>query len=256
MHKTWKRKVVLALFLILGLSLGAFLLFPPQIHQKIRKLRELQASTQEHFRKFKEWSVDNPAPLEPSHNASIEEMEKFLDKKSMGALGGMPLDFDAGKYFEILDRVKMEDGWVLDYFYSVRATTAYPVLYARRKDQARLGCIPGGKEEEVTKSCERFFDHLVPDGSSESFVQIAVLRLIGEQFYLFWHALSKDDRVVSRFPSHVGFGENQITVSLLVSSEFRGLSLYEMRLAPKFPHRFLGESFTKLIPRFGRVPRY
>ena len=47
-------------------------------------------------------------------------------------------EFDVNEYFSVLDRLSMEEGYVLDYVYCLTNADGSPRLYARPKDQQRL----------------------------------------------------------------------------------------------------------------------
>lgn len=88
-------------------------------------------------------------------------------------------DFDVMEYFTVLDHLSMEEGYVLDYHYTNNGLGGAPTLYARPLDDS-------------LEADEEYYRHIMPDGTEASYVQLAVLLTMGEQFYLVWHANYND----------------------------------------------------------------
>ena len=99
-------------------------------------------------------------------------------------------EFDANALFDALDHLSMQEGYVLDYVYCHDGIGGSPRLYAWRTDQPRLEAC-----DEVPDK-EGHLRHVRTDGSEEGFFQLVLLKVSGEQFYLFWHAALNDDRVL------------------------------------------------------------
>lgn len=111
-------------------------------------------------------------------------------------------EFDPQAYFTVLDGLEVEPGWVLDFVYCGSLYGGSPTLYPRPADRARYttcdeyrnavgpGSIDSGDPGNI--------DHIrVVDGSFEGFFQLVVLHIMGEQFYLHWHARADDALVVA-----------------------------------------------------------
>ena len=109
-------------------------------------------------------------------------------------------DFDPNQLLLTLDRLSLEPGYTLDYFYHVDGLGAYPLLYAREETAAPfdseaaydLACYPTDGGEP----CEPY-RHLVTDGTEEGYFQLVLMLIMGNQFYLDWHAGYNDLEVVA-----------------------------------------------------------
>jgi len=113
-----------------------------------------------------------------------------------------PLDgseLDVMRVFQALDRLSMEDGWVLDWVYHFDGGAGMPLLYARRADAPRFL-----RESEymvaygdlATRDALHPFAHLTVDGSDEAWCQLDMFFAMSSQFYLWWHAHYDDTRLV------------------------------------------------------------
>ena len=98
-------------------------------------------------------------------------------------------DFDVHEVFSILRHLRMETGYKLDYVYVYEDIAGFPLLYARKADQPRYATssefylAAGGKADK-----DAYLLHIQTDGSPESYFQLALLKMMGAQFYLYWHA--------------------------------------------------------------------
>lgn len=137
-------------------------------------------------------------------------------------------EFDVNQYFTILTKLSMEPGYTLDYVYSGMLGNGSPTLYARNIDAERLTTF-SEYEQAISGSgteVEFFWSHLgdimndntpvdftLPDkaysllrygylshvqveDSEIGYFQLALLYLLGDQFYLQWHAYYDDEAVV------------------------------------------------------------
>ena len=106
--------------------------------------------------------------------------------------------FDVHEYFAVLDHLSMEPGYVLDYLYHVSGSGAQPYLYAREINSPPFHSLTELVEKRgaaVTDLPYDYLKHVQTDGTSASFFQYVVLRILGGQFYLWWHA-NYNDRVI------------------------------------------------------------
>ena len=125
-------------------------------------------------------------------------------------------EFRIDHYFDILDRVELEKGWLVDYLYLQQGIGGGPEIIA----------YPEAKKEEYTKiinkindneldynlrdsdseniihtflnydDVDNYLDHIKLDESEESYLQFVILAALGSQFSLFWHALYNDHEFV------------------------------------------------------------
>jgi len=102
--------------------------------------------------------------------------------------------FDANEYFTVLSHLAPEDGFVLDYVYfSPGWGDGAPYVYARREGEPPFATFSEYENAEV----EHYLNHIQVDGTAEGFFELALLRIMGEQFYLSWHFEYNDWEVVS-----------------------------------------------------------
>ncbi len=105
-------------------------------------------------------------------------------------------DFDVNAYFDVLDHLAVEEGYFLDYVYQYDFMGGYPVLYALPYSEkpyptiADYGLAVGDGEEPD------YLDRIVTDDTPEGVVQLVVLDVMAEQFYLHWHAGYNDSRII------------------------------------------------------------
>lgn len=102
-------------------------------------------------------------------------------------------EFDANDYFDALTHISMQEGYTLDYVYSVDFLGAYPILYARPEDQppyASMQDIPANTQ------LADFRDHLDVEDVEQGYFEYVMMDILAEQFYLVWHAYYNDTRIV------------------------------------------------------------
>ena len=127
-------------------------------------------------------------------------------------------EFNINHYFDILEKIKLEEGWLADYLYFKDRLGGEPVIISypqsKRKEYAEIIKKMYDKKLEEKKRngyseaediVEQFFnkddvdnylDHVKLDGSEESYLQLVILAALGSQFSLFWHALYNDKEFV------------------------------------------------------------
>lgn len=127
-------------------------------------------------------------------------------------------EFNINHYFDILKKIKLEEGWLADYLYFKDRLGGEPVIISypqsKRKEYAEIiKKMYDKKLEEKRRNgyseaediVEQFFnkddvdnylDHVKLDGSEESYLQFVILAALGSQFSLFWHALYNDKEFV------------------------------------------------------------
>jgi predicted small lipoprotein YifL len=113
-------------------------------------------------------------------------------------------EFDVMDIFETLDHLHQADGYLLAYYYHHDGMGGFPVLYTRKTEEepylngdafalAHPECIkPGSNHNECS-----FIDYVLTDGSSLGYLQLLLLAMSGNQFYLDWHACYNDKRPVA-----------------------------------------------------------
>jgi hypothetical protein len=193
-------------------------------------------------------------------------------------------DFDVGSYFAVLDRLWMEFGYSLDYVYDYAGIGGAPVLYARPSDQPAYRNYAEYLAADAAKSREEredfYLRHVQTDGTAESFFQLALLCIQGEQFYQFWHAAYNDDKIISsqeearsaldELSGWVGedastieallkdvaghdlapvvtMDEEMVKVEVVVFTKWGGFLQRSMTVKREFPHEILAEGEEVLV---------
>lgn len=100
-------------------------------------------------------------------------------------------EFDPNRYFDVLTHLSMADGYVLDYVYFYDFMGGYPLLYARQESSTPFinttelwTAYPTGPES--------YLDYVEVDGSDQGYLELAILSIMGRQFYLNWHSNYND----------------------------------------------------------------
>lgn len=113
-------------------------------------------------------------------------------------------DFDVNAYFEILTHLTVEPGYVLDYVYDYTGMGGRPVIYARPADRPAFASYEEyatalESTEAGSQSVDHSNDYLLHvrvDDTAEGYFELAMLRIMGDQFYLMWHAGYNDTTIV------------------------------------------------------------
>jgi hypothetical protein len=132
--------------------------------------------------------VDDMAAL----TRELEPPEHLLQEEAMKTGD----EFDVNAYFQVLDRLSMEPRYVLDYVYRYDELGGEPVLYARRADEPAHATY-ADYVQAVDEPRDAYLDHVQVDGTEESFFQLIVLRIMGPQFYLWWHGNHNDTTIIA-----------------------------------------------------------
>jgi hypothetical protein len=112
-------------------------------------------------------------------------------------------DFDVNAYFTVLNHLSVQEGLSLDYVYQFDFMGGYPVLYTLPVDQEPFATFADYKEaasqthpEVASYNYPSYLDQIVIDDTPEGYMQMAVLDVMGAQFYLFWHAGYNDFQII------------------------------------------------------------
>ena len=173
-------------------------------------------------------------------------------------------EFDVSEYLTVLDHLAMEDGYTLDYVYSLDGMGGHPMLYARPVDQAGYGTRT--EYEENHDQSDDFIDHVVVDDTAAGYLQFVLLDITAGQFYLWWHAGYNDTsplltrgslaatldagiemaadqmelaRAVDPAPV-VTLGPETAEVQIYTWTKWGGLSLRTFEITRSFPHEMVG----------------
>jgi len=102
--------------------------------------------------------------------------------------------FDVNEYFTVLTHLSLEDGYVLDYVYfAPGGGDGAPYLYVRPEGEPAFA----NYSEYEKAGAENYLNHIQVDGTAEGYYELALLSIMGGQFYLAWHFAYNDWEVVS-----------------------------------------------------------
>jgi hypothetical protein len=114
---------------------------------------------------------------------------------------------DLSQYFSYLDKLSLEAGYALAYVYFADIVGGSPLVYAYPSHQPAyatyddyIKAIGGGSEDQNSfsplENANDYLAHIQIEDSPEGYLQFAALSLMGDQFYLFWHALYHDEIIL------------------------------------------------------------
>ena len=243
--RVFRRQNALQIF-IAGVFLIVFFyfIFPPDIHGRITRIRKLQPQRSFQpksglYEKIQTMHLE----IDMGKLSKSEEAQAYAEIERL-----LPLEFDINKYFEVFNRLKMEEGYVLDYRYHLSSPDGNPVMYARKKDEPRDFSIGGVMTSYRRNSADEYLLHIKTDGSREGFIQLAALHLIGANFYLYWHAFYDDLEFYSRIPASVTYEQDEVAVSFYISTFHQLIARHTLRIKRNFPHQYVSESRRTIIP--------
>lgn len=216
---------------------------------------------------------------------SLRSMTRGMDipAQLLEASQPRPADaFDPNQLLIPLDHLTLEPGYTLDYFYHVDGLGAYPLLYARREEDApftseaayEVACYPA----DGSKPCKPY-RHLMTDGTEDGYFQLALMLLMGDQFYLDWHANYNDGEVIAssnrletlieqisagnfgyafsnkqnkearklNLTPEIVIGEEETTVSVVLFTKWGGFYRYVVAFSTSTPYEMLGFTSELLV---------
>ena len=113
-----------------------------------------------------------------------------------------PGDFDMMETFRALRHLRVKPGETLDYVYNYDGMGGRPMVYARQAGAAPFETLedywksmptPGPRQPNSGVMPEdEYLQHVVTDDTDAGYFEYAALSLMGDQFYLWWHALYND----------------------------------------------------------------
>jgi hypothetical protein len=108
--------------------------------------------------------------------------------------------FDVNNYFSCFDKIKIQEGYLLDYVYLGDRHGGSPVLYSRKKEEEPIKSaedfynrFPATKKtylgQELEKAdYETYLPQLSFEPTPNGAFQFAIFAMLAHRFYLFWHA--------------------------------------------------------------------
>lgn len=102
-------------------------------------------------------------------------------------------EFEVARYFDVLDHLSLQSGYALDYVYHYDGMGGYPRLYVYPTSQA-----PYATEADLDAAGKtpNFLDHVQAADTPEGYFQYVLLAIMGNQFYLNWHANYNDSQLI------------------------------------------------------------
>jgi len=186
-------------------------------------------------------------------------------------------EFDVTQYFGVLDHLSMQPGYSLDYVYHYDGMGGYPVLYAFPTGQA-----PYATEADLVTAGKppSYLDFVQADDTPEGYFQFVLLAIMGNQFYLNWHANYNDSQIVcdkaavmatvastdhitgmpmglkarvqARFLQDVEprviIGEQTVEVRIVTFTQWGGFFRRTYTIQLHFPHTILDVQEENLVP--------
>ncbi|MFH0896269.1 MAG: hypothetical protein V2A54_17685 [Bacteroidota bacterium] len=138
---------------------------------------------------------DSCIPVQQDYQGFVDKITSYHEKAGFIKKGtGKTIDtnkFKVNDYFSLFDKIKMEKGWKLHFYYHYDGMGGYPVFMALRENQAFEKVFPSEeKSSAVWKYVDSIplFDHIEVDPSPMGYFQYMVFLLKGSNFALFWHS--------------------------------------------------------------------
>lgn len=116
-------------------------------------------------------------------------------------------DFDPNKYFQLFTHLKITPGYQLDYIYFNDELGGLPLLYARKSSNTPFQSYSEllksfGEEMSGERSYGQlqhkydYLERIQIDKTPESYFEFTALAFQGDQFYLWWHGLYNDLKIL------------------------------------------------------------
>ena len=193
-------------------------------------------------------------------------------------------EFDVNKYFSVLNHLSMQPGYTLDYVYFFNMMGGSPFIYAREIDKSPYLTLSKYKEAlgEISSDKPRdwYMDHIQIDDTAEGYFQFIVLYIMGRQFYLYYHGLSDDAKIVcdraiaknilaelsnpniiwakpdftqkfrARFlklKPRIKFSADRVLVRIVIFTKWGGFIQRSYSISRNFPHIILREEEKTLV---------
>ncbi len=209
-------------------------------------------------------------------HSQLEWPEHLMVEDSLKTGG----EFEAAEYFTVLKHLSMEQGYVLDWVYCYDGMGGSPVLYARPQEQPAYETCSAYHGANPDASWGAYLDKIEADGTPESYFELALLSVVGGQFYLFWHSNYNDTQVfcdresletVVSLISESDFGNpfdssdrrralqldprpgvevsgTTVKVSILTFTNWGGFYRLTQTMRREYPHTILDEESELLVP--------
>jgi hypothetical protein len=111
--------------------------------------------------------------------------------------------FDPNRLLDPLTHLSMMPGYALDFVYQYDGMGGYPILYARKESDPSFKNLEeyelnaGNCDMEDQPSGCDYLSFIETDGTDQGYFEWILLLMMGNQFYLFWHAGYNDTQVIA-----------------------------------------------------------
>lgn len=181
--------------------------------------------------------------------------------------------FDANEYFGVLRHLSVTPEFLLDY---VVMGQNGPFLYLRKLSEKRLkdyaDCEEKFGKQDWIKHKNSHLDSIKTDGTPEGFFELIVLKELGGQFYLFWHANYFDTKIVAdkdalknilcetkltenqiqeaekiNLTPEITFDDKTVKVNIVTFTKWGGFKRNTYTINKNWPHRITNEDKETLV---------
>jgi len=234
--------------------------------------------------------IEKTDALVSAWQEDIDQLKRLLTSQSIPdhllvddpvMMGG---EFDLMSIFDILDHIRMEEGYKLAYVYHYDFMGGYPIVYAYNIEAepfvshqeylaGRAECLAA---DDALPGCSAL-DHVETDGSDLGYLQLVLLDLMGSQFYRYWHAQYNDTTPIATQTAleemiasvsdpyipltdqeqkkakaidptpQVNIGEDVIRVRVVWFTKWGGFYESWVEIQKEFPHTIIQDSTENLL---------
>lgn len=183
------------------------------------------------------------------------------------------------KYFDLLPNISVQQGWKFDYGYYKDEHGGAPKIFAYKecdkKELDKNKYLPPNKGDNHLR-------HVSLDGSVGSFLQYIILKLLGEQFALFWHSLYNDkeivfthkavEKILKRDDDEINFDNKfietarninpkpyveidieKVLVRIVIFTKYGGFIEHKYHIKKNFPHEITNKEEKTLVEYFCKI---
>jgi hypothetical protein len=197
-------------------------------------------------------------------------------------------DFDVNQYFSIFPHLKLEKGLQMDYAYDLSGMGGFPIIYTAPQGTPAFPSFqeyvdyaaknaPDPSSYKPDEHKDDYLAHIQVDDSPEGYFQFLLMNIIGDQFYLVWHANYNDTVILCdasdmeevakemagfnlAFPKEINskiktidfsptvkVGETTVFIRLVQFSKWYGFRETEYSIGRKFPHQVAAKPYKSLV---------
>ena len=135
------------------------------------------------------WQAEVDALKSLTHSQPIPN---FLTDPEIPQTGEV---FDPNQLLVPLGHLSLQPGYTLDFVYRYDGIGGRPFIYAREVADPPLENYD--EFLEATQDEVQYLDFVVCDGTEEAYFQYILLSMMGDQFYLYWHAGYDDSEIIA-----------------------------------------------------------